>query len=154
MEVGFSGTRRGMTGDQSAALMRFLNRIKDFNGKEDHWLNHGDCVGADEQAHEIAKALGYKVRLHPPENFRSRAYCEMPDEICPPAIYSVRNGNIVRTSKLVIAAPSGKSEQFRGSGTWQVIRICQKARRPYQPYVIIYPDGETEGAHGWQQYIH
>ena len=154
MEVGFSGTRKGMTYEQAAAVTRLLSRIKDFNPTEECWLNHGDCVGADYEVHHIAKELGYKIRLHPPENFRSRAYCEVADEIMPPAIYSVRNGNIVRTSKLVIAAPSSKSEQYRGSGTWQVIRMCQKARRPNQPYVTVFPDGVTEGQHGWQQFIH
>lgn len=153
MNVGFSGTRKGMTPEQIAAITRLLERVKAFNPTKECWLNHGDCTGADEQIHPIGISLGYRIHVHPPENVKQRAYCELYDKIETPQMYSMRNGIIVRRSDLVIAAPSGKKNIPRGSGTWQVIRLVRKIR-PKKPYVVVYPDGETQGGNEWQKFIH
>jgi hypothetical protein len=143
-----------MTVQQMTVLERFLSRAKDLNiDSSAPWFNHGDCEGSDAEAHKIAQSLGYKIRLHPPDNVKLRAYCEGADEIWTPDIYSVRNGNIVRISDLVIATPRSDAEVNRGSGTWQVIRLARKRRNPKKAYVIIYPDGHEDG-NDWAKYIH
>ena len=48
MIIGFTGSRKGMTGEQAAVVMRLL-----LSATEGH---HGDCVGADEQFHEMCMA--------------------------------------------------------------------------------------------------
>lgn len=70
MKVGFTGTQLGMTGFQIEELTKLLmaTTITQFH--------HGDCIGADEQAHEIAKALGIPVAIHPPINPSKRAFCK------------------------------------------------------------------------------
>ena len=153
LNIGFSGTRKGMTPDQAASINRLLFRIKKYNPNVECWLNHGDCTGADEQVHSLAKGLGYKIRLYPPDNVKQRAYCQEADETEVPAMYSVRNGNIVRASDFVITAPYGKAEILRGSGTWQVVRLVRKIR-PKKPYVTVFPDGEQQGGNEWQKFIH
>ena len=54
--VGFTGTRQGMTDDQKCALRKLLSEIA-RNGSFPLLFHHGDCVGSDEEAHEIAVGL-------------------------------------------------------------------------------------------------
>lgn len=42
-------------------------------------LHHGDCLGADAFAHELAVQLGWSVVIHPPLNSKYRAYCSIED---------------------------------------------------------------------------
>jgi hypothetical protein len=60
-----------MTDAQKAA---FRNYLAGSSGE----LHHGDCVGADSEAHDIADACGYNIVLHPPTNYSERAWCEVP----------------------------------------------------------------------------
>lgn len=85
-------------------------------------LHHGDCIGADAQAHDAARALGYHIVLHPPTNPSRRAYCSA-DEEAPPLEYLARNKRIVESSELLIAGPSGP-ERVR-SGTWSTVRYAR-----------------------------
>jgi hypothetical protein len=45
--IGFTGTRQGMTAEQKSALRNLLD-----GGAGD--FHHGDCIGADSEAHGIA----------------------------------------------------------------------------------------------------
>ena len=58
--IGFTGTRYGMTVAQRRTLRSLL---ANGAGREFH---HGDCVGADAEAHDIAVALGIEPVIHPP----------------------------------------------------------------------------------------
>ncbi len=86
--IGFTGTRFGMTQAQQDALRSLL---LSGSGK----LHHGDCVGADEQAHDIARALGRTVVIHPASLPEQRAFKSAQD-IREPKAPLVRNKVIVR----------------------------------------------------------
>lgn len=116
MIIGFTGTQRGMTTRQQREL-RF--RIKHLRVLEFH---HGDCVGADQQAHAIIRELHPKAKVvvHPPINEAKRAFCAA-DEVLPPKEYLDRNHDIVAASQLMFATPLTRYEVAR-SGTWATIR--------------------------------
>ncbi len=114
MKLGFTGSRKGMTERQSGHLIRVLGS---FNVVEFH---HGDCVGADAEAHDIVVDMGIRVIVHPPIDPKYRAWCEgneMRDELP----YIERNHNIVDETLHLFAAPSTNHE-VRRSGTWATIR--------------------------------
>src|SRR3989304_1568958 len=93
-KIGFTGSRRGMTKAQKAVL----NEI--FGGHTPFELHHGDCVGADEDAHNIAREIEkrtgqfVKIVVHPPSNYKLRAYT-IPDTLKKEKEYLERNKDIV-----------------------------------------------------------
>ncbi len=130
MIVGFTGTQQGMTEPQLAAFADLLARLRPET------LRHGDCVGADAQAHRVALNMGIKIIIHPPIYWHKRAFCEGASELLPARDYLVRNHLIVQLSDCMIATPSGP-EVLR-SGTWATIRYARKMKRPL---CIILPSG-------------
>ena len=127
--IGFTGTRFGMTQAQQDVLRSLLLT---GSGK----LHHGDCVGADEQAHDIARALGRTVVIHPASLPDQRAFKSAQD-IREPKAPLVRNKVIVRETTLLIAAPAQAMEKHR-SGTWSTVRFARKMGRAI---CILRPDG-------------
>lgn len=125
MIIGFTGTSKGMSVGQRAALEREL-RGRTFT------FHHGDCVGADAQAHDIAKAAGGSIVIHPPTDSKARAYC-VGGRVLPPYPYLERNHHIVDACDVLIAAPRG-AEVLR-SGTWATVRYAQKIGKP----VLVLP---------------
>lgn len=121
MKVGFTGTQRGMTKKQKVELEHLL---ADLNPDEFH---HGDCIGADEQAHIIAGIMGFNIIIHPPEDGKKRAFMSSPF-MHPKLPYLVRNKNIVLSTQVLIAAPKSKEEELR-SGTWSTVRLARKMNR-------------------------
>lgn len=122
MIVGFTGTRRGMTDRQKAQLREEL--IKRRTG----WIefHHGDCLGADAEAHDIAHELGYCIYIHPPENNKARAY--KGGHVLKPLAYLERNRDIAFGCHVLIAAPKTLNEELR-SGTWATIRYAREMGR-------------------------
>lgn len=110
-----------MTASQRLALGKLLRTRKDEIAE----FHHGDCVGADAEAHVIAaQHLGIdKVFVHPPSNDKKRAFCSSP-HIVLPAPYLARNLAIIRMTDGIVAAPKSMTEPTnpRGQGTWHVIR--------------------------------
>lgn len=137
--VAFTGTRRGMQDSQQARLRERLEALRDAHGQV--WLCHGDCVGADAQAHAIAKALGYKVAVFPPDRDGQRAFVTDYDWIATPKPFLVRDDLMVKHAHTVFGTPHQFKEVYRGSGTWYTIRRACAARKAGE---IIYPDGSTE----------
>lgn len=129
--VGFTGTKDGLTVLQLAALEQLLGSVP--AGRE---LHHGDCVGADDAAHRIARALSWRVVVHPPLNQR-RACGHLGDVRLPPADFLQRNDAIVRATGLLVACPATDVEQER-SGTWSTVRRARARRRPIG---LVLPDG-------------
>lgn len=125
-----------MTQDQKD---RFAENLRSVQKKADDFLefHHGDCIGSDADAHEIACFLEWDIVIHPPEAEQLRAWCAPAKHICDPLPYLDRNKEIVRQTDCLIAAPREREEQLR-SGTWSTIRFARMLRKRY---MIIYPDG-------------
>lgn len=120
MKVGFTGTREGMSQAQREAVAKLLAEL---HADEFH---HGDCIGADEQAAAIARAIGYRIHSHPPANSAIRAFARADVEL-EPKDYLVRNREIVDASDVLVAAPAGP--EVRRSGTWSTVRYARKRGR-------------------------
>lgn len=130
--VGFTGTRNGMTEQQKTAV-RSLIRLEVVSGE----VHHGDCIGADEDFHNICYSENIPIFIHPPINESKRAFCEDAIEVYPAKEYLERNYDIVDCSEVLIATPIGYVEELR-SGTWATIRY---AREQSKPVYVVFPDG-------------
>lgn len=133
MIVGFTGTQNGMTALQKVKVKYLLIDLKATV------LHHGDCVGADTDAHSIAKELNIKIHLHPPINPSKRSFCKA-DNSEQEKEYLERNHDIVDCSDVLIAIPKGFQEELR-SGTWATIRYAKKTGK--EVYIIL-PNGELK----------
>lgn len=97
-------------------------------------FHHGDCVGADAEAHDFVRELAPKCTIvgHPPNIDRYRAFKQC-DVLWPCKPYLVRDRDIVVCADRLIATPKGSHEILR-SGTWTTIRYARKAKK--EPIVI------------------
>jgi hypothetical protein len=130
MTVGFTGTQTGMTEKQIILLTEFFAKF----GPKITEFHHGDCIGADRQAHDIACAMigEEKVWVHPPDNDSKRAFCKSP-HILRPLGYLARNREIVFAADQMLAAPKAGPAHPR-SGTWYTIR---QARTHHVPVLML-----------------
>ena len=135
MKIGFTGTRKGMTFEQKKQLVKYLLTVS----KHDKEFHHGDCIGADAEAHRIAVQCGFSIYKHPPEDDSYRAYCFLGDEY-EPKEYLARNKDIVNTTDVLIATPKSNKEEIR-SGTWSTVRYAEKNNKEV---IIISPDGSSD----------
>lgn len=133
--VGFTGTRAGMTAAQKEEFTTAIRRMQ----RAGYFiiLIHGDCIGADTDAHKIAVSLDCEIEIAPPNKAKYRAFNKGAFDVHPEKDYISRNHDIVNASTVVIATPSSTSEVLR-SGTWATVRY---ARKTGKPIIIIYPDG-------------
>lgn len=122
MIIGFTGTQVGMTEKQVAALTDFLG--KHSKKSIPLFFHHGDCVGADAQAHDVAYRMGYMIVIHPPINQSKRAWCKG-GSILEPDEYLARNHAIVDACDILIVTPRSGIESVR-SGTWATVRYAKK----------------------------
>lgn len=136
--VGFTGTRVGMTPAQQTGLQRLFQTLTMAS------FHHGDCVGADAEAHALVATHTPSVVLvlHPPLHKAQRAFCAS-SVAREPQEYLKRNQAIVNETDFLIAAPAEMQEQMR-SGTWATIRY---ARKHHKTIYIIYPDGSIQHHH-------
>lgn len=138
MNVGFTGTRRGMTAEQHESVTALLERLLGERGS----FHHGDCVGADDQAAETAKQLGFVVYAHPASDvakeYVAHSWVRLGTvrNLAAPALQ--RNRNIVDACDVLVAAP-GSMARLR-SGTWATIRYAQKVGRRV---IVVEKDGQT-----------
>lgn len=134
MRIGFTGTQQGMTIDQKT---EFLHRITIFDMAEFH---HGDCIGADSQAHDMVRLFPKcSIHIHPPINKIKSAH-KKGDIVHKEEEYLHRNRSIVFHTDILIATPKEATEQLR-SGTWATIRY---AKRTHKTCLIIFPDGSVQ----------
>jgi len=122
-----------MTQMQRNTLQALLKRLRLTAGR------HGDCVGADEQFHDICRELGAKMHGHPGPDGPLRAGCLF-DTSAFPKDYLKRNHDIVNLSDCMIAAPAQREEQQR-SGTWSTVRFAKQIGKLL---IMLWPDGEYE----------
>ena len=150
--VGFTGTQVGCTDAQIAALTRTLVELRDDPplflrvdplGADEFVLHHGSCVGADAEAHYVARVMGAAVEKHPPAITSKMARCGMlPGEVTHPAAgYLARNIAIVKATVVLVACPREEVGEERRSGTWHTIRRARALRRPV---AIVRPSGRVE----------
>lgn len=135
MKTGFTGTQRGMTQEQKETLRGIL-------AGRDGEFHHGDCIGADAEAHDIAVEVGLQPIIHPPDNPTKRAFKQARPRITfvrQAKPYLERNHDIVDETIELIATPGEGTPQLR-SGTWATIRYARKLKRMV---TIIYPDGSV-----------
>lgn len=137
--IGFTGTRHGMSEIQRSILRQFLREMKP------NLLRHGDCIGADAQAHEIADSLGMNIIIHPPVDEAHRAFCRTPEgggslTLEVPKRHFARNRDIVNNCDVLIACPIDNERQHFG-GTWYTYDYALKQKRPL---ICIYPNGRIE----------
>jgi hypothetical protein len=130
--VGFTGTREGMSEHQKRRLEVILLAMITDGAIVD--FHHGDCVGADADAHEIARRVGCRITIHPPIKATQRAFCGGESVIHSPKEYLERDRFIVDSCTVLIAAPKSDKEERR-SGTWYTIRYAKKNKK----YVIQLP---------------
>lgn len=140
MIIGFTGTQTGMTLKQMNEVNSLFKELKLTV------FHHGDCIGADSEAHDFAvlyfrlikmidSTVG-KIVIHPPINNSKRAFCKALT-IREPKEYLTRNKDIVNESDILIATPKEDTEQLR-SGTWSTIRYARKMNKKI--YIIL-PNG-------------
>jgi hypothetical protein len=142
MRIGFTGTQRGMTGQQIKKVDSLLGELLPLEIHHGDFVevHHGDCVGADKQFHHLAKAhKGVCVVIHPPESNKKRAFC-CGDSIYPPKPYLERNHHLVSITDVLIATPAQYHEKLR-SGTWATVRY---ARKKGKRCLIVLPDGRIK----------
>lgn len=131
MIVGMTGNRIGMSTEQ---LIGFEQLLLGLDAK---WIHHGDCVGSDADAHDIATDMNILTDIHPPTNRSQRAFKDG-TIIRAPMPYLVRNRAIVDSSEALIATPR---EGLRKGDTWYTINYGKKECKPMY---IIYPSGKVE----------
>lgn len=144
--VGFTGTQQGLWLPQYQALQTLLTEL------EPGQFHHGDCIGADEQAHYFVLIWlrQCRIEIHPPQKEAKRAWCYLPPKqiglkpedrfyLHLPRPYLERNKHIVGMSELLIAAPKSYQEELR-SGTWSTVRYARKIGRPVY---IVWPNGKV-----------
>jgi hypothetical protein len=134
---------------QIKAVTMIMNRIVDT----DRTLvaHHGDCVGADEDFHMIARSCGAIVEAHPgPVHRRDmRAFCD-PDQVHEPAGFLARNRRIVSLATVMIATPFERTHPGHG-GTWYTVDQTLAQKKPLA-LVLPRPRHEVliEFSGGWK----
>lgn len=133
LSIGFSGTRIGMSQAQKDILFHILAEHQGF-------FHHGDCIGADAEAHDVAAAMAcYTIHVHPPADPRLRAY-KNGHVTHPPKQYFARNADIVNQCQYLIACPLNKNQQT--GGTWNTIKYAMREDINRKFTIILY-DGQV-----------
>lgn len=132
MELGITGTQKGMTEAQFASL-RMLIQYIDIDK-----IHGGDCIGFDSECILLVNELRPDIKTvgHPPSNPKKRMFLEY-DELREEKDYPIRNRAIVDETDMLLACPEQENEIIR-SGTWSTVRY---ARKTGKTVIIIKPDG-------------
>jgi len=129
---GFTGTRKGMTGNQKLRLDEF---VKELRGCVWH---HGCCIGADAESHRIARVRGLSLHGHPPIQKHMMAEGLEYDALHGEAHFLARDRILVDVTALLFAAPESFRQLNRNGGTWYTRSYALHIGRPV---ITIYPDG-------------
>jgi len=139
-KVGFTGTRFdwAITDIQKVWLAVELTKVIAENRLTKNQFHHGDCIGADALAAEMANEMGFYVVRHPPLNPKFWANT-VADYSFPKRHYALRNRDIVNECEVLLALARGVETGYPRSGTWQTIRYAIKVGKPVK---ICLPEGE------------
>lgn len=126
LEIGFTGTRLGMTIPQHMSVTQIMfnqyrRGIRD--GFNTQW-HHGVCIGSDFQVHDLVLLFEFNIHGHPPEDEKYMASCTGFNELSSPKPYLQRNHDIVDACTTLIATPKENHNVLR-SGTWATIRYAK-----------------------------
>lgn len=145
-EIAVTGTQEGMTRGQEWTLIGLWLPLA--QNPLDHLvvkLHHGDCVGVDSEANEIARELGFKTEAWPYEREdrinKKRAFSQV--DVCnlPTADPMERNYKIALAGKDGLYALPKEMDEVVRSGTWSTVRRARKLERKIW---IIRPDGSVK----------
>lgn len=136
IRVGFTGSQHGMNETQAVIVFGLLEDWRRHNYINE--FHHGDCIRADNYAHQIAQYLGYETHIHPPIDERKRAFSCDGDKHYIAQDYLNRNHIIVEMTDRLIATPREMEEQLR-SGTWATYRYAKKCGKKIW---LILPNGK------------
>jgi hypothetical protein len=131
--IGFTGTRDGMTIDQCQAFAKLVVELGATS------FHHGDCVGADADAHDLVRKYlpDTIIIAHPgSEGSELRAH-KQADVTAESKPFLERNRDIVDLTNVMIAAPNSPTEKLR-SGTWSTMRYAAKQGKKVY---VINPNG-------------
>jgi hypothetical protein len=141
IDIGFTGTRAGMSDEQKQTLMRLLAKFR-----KPCRLHHGMCIGADAQAHAICRDMDVQLEGHPPIITTLMATdLEGFAAMRKPLPYLVRNRAIVDATQSLIAAPLSSNGS---SGTWFTVNYARSLNRNV---TVIFRDGKTETKTAWNR---
>jgi hypothetical protein len=138
--IGFTGTKQGMTSLQKSQIRSIMESYRESASDASIIeFHHGDCIGSDAQADEIAREFGFKMVIHPPVNPVARAFCDSrgPSELREPLEYLARDKQIAWECFILLGTPRSANEEVR-SGTWATIRYARKLKRSI---LIVQPNG-------------
>lgn len=137
MKVSFTGSQSGMILAQRGHLLQQLKTLRPSA------FIHGGCVGADDEADELAAYLGIPRFVFGSSNvLKSVSETTMLARVGSAVVFIgprvpplQRNPKIVDAGDLLIAAPKERAEVLR-SGTWTTVRL---ARRAGKQIVLLLP---------------
>lgn len=134
--IAFTGSQEGMTNAQNFKLATVLNVLR---AVDDSFI-HGDCIGCDALAHDIAAHFDYRIYIRPCTIRSKRAFRkDKVFHLYTPEDPMKRNTKIVEDGRMLVATPRQFKEVTK-SGTWATIR---RARRIGRPILYIWPDGSV-----------
>lgn len=130
-----------MTKSQAEVFRTLLSSLKPTE------FHHGDCIGADDEAANIAASLPVAIVAHPPNKEVLRANNAFSSYTFPANGYLARNRDIVDTTDLLIGVPKEQYRQLTG-GTWYTIDYAKSKEKTV---FIIWPNGQvTKYEEGWE----
>lgn len=143
-KVGFTGTQHGLTVDQQLILkaMYELSVGSHFSYPMISEFHHGDCIGADAEAHDIFAHPKTKTIIRPMDNDKKRAFKDG-WYICPSFPPLERNRHIVDAVDVLIVCPK-QFKMILRSGTWATYRHAFKKGMEIW---LIKPDGSLDVKH-------
>lgn len=126
MHVGITGGRFGPSKAQADWLRAQFTYLSALDSVVIH---HGDCVGVDAYAHDLAQEFHFDIHIHPPIKLQWRAICKDATYMEKPKNYLERNRDIVDACEQVIALP-GQNDGRPQSGTYYTINYANKMSTP------------------------
>lgn len=138
MILGFSGTRNGMTTQQTFQMAYIVQDLKP------RCVHHGVCKGADKQFNDFCYKQGIYIYGHPGVDLNGTSPhmgSMIVDRLELPKGYLARNVDIVKESDVLLATPEELQGSHYSGGTWFTIREALKQKLHT---IVIFADGSIE----------